>query len=116
MSKLGGLQFSLQYKKGPDNIVADGLSRVGQYFQISAVSSVLPIWIQEVINSYSIDPDAQQLIQELAVVSPNGKGYSLHDGIIKFKGKLWVGNNSALQTKLIQAFHSSPGGGGGLHP
>jgi hypothetical protein len=67
-----------------------------------------------VINSYSIDPDAQQLIQELVVVSPNGKGYSLHDGIIKFKGKLWVGNNSALQTKLIQAFHSSPMGGGTL--
>jgi hypothetical protein len=32
MYKLAGLQFLLQYKKGPDNTVADALSRVGQYF------------------------------------------------------------------------------------
>jgi hypothetical protein len=58
-------------------------------------------------NSYSVDSDAQQLIQELVVLSSNDKGYSLHDGLIRFKGKTWVGNNLALQTKLIQAFHSS---------
>jgi hypothetical protein len=32
MTKLAGLQFKLQYKQGPENIVADALSRVGQHF------------------------------------------------------------------------------------
>jgi hypothetical protein len=91
--------------------VADALSRVGQFFQIYAVSSVVLVWVQEVINSYSVDPATQELIQALVVVSPDEKVYSLHDGLIRFKGKIWVGDNSALQTKIIQAFHSSPLGG-----
>jgi hypothetical protein len=35
----------------------------------------------------------------------------LKDGIIRFKQRLWVGNNKALQQQLIAAFHSSPLGG-----
>jgi hypothetical protein len=96
MSKLAGLQFTLQYKKWPQNTMADALSRVGQFFQISAVSSVVPVWVQEVINSYSVDPTAQELIQALAMVSPDEKGYSLHDWLIGFKGQIWVGDNYAL--------------------
>jgi hypothetical protein len=58
MTKSVGLQFKLQYKQGHENTVGDALSRVGQHFQTSVVSTVLPIWIQEVLNSYSVDPDA----------------------------------------------------------
>jgi hypothetical protein len=64
-----------------------------------------------VLNSYVVDPSAQQLLQELVVSSPNIDGYSLQDGLITFKGKLWVGYNSATETKIIQALHSSPIGG-----
>jgi hypothetical protein len=35
----------------------------------------------------------------------------LDNGLIKFKGKIWVGANAGLQTKLIEAFNSSPIGG-----
>jgi hypothetical protein len=50
------------------------------------------------------------------VVSPDEHGYTLCDGIIRFHGRVWIGSNSALQTKLITAFHSSPvGGHSGAH-
>jgi hypothetical protein len=107
MSKLAGLQLKLVYKKGSENSIVDALSRVAHYFNISTVSIVVPIWIQEIVNSYVVDPEAQNLLQELAVVSPNASGYSLQDGFIKFKGRVWVGANTALQTKIIQAFHAS---------
>lgn len=57
------------------------------------------------------DTRAQQLLTELAVTSPNSTGYSLHDGIIKYNSQIWVGQNTALQTKLIATFHSSAIGG-----
>jgi hypothetical protein len=50
------------------------------------------------------------------VQSPDEHGYALHNGIIRFHGRVWIGSNSALQTKLISAFHSSAvGGHSGIH-
>lgn len=111
MAKLAGLQFTIQYKRGPENTVADALSRVGQHFQSNAISGCVPVWIQEVINSYAVDAKAQQLLLELAVVSPNSQGYTLSDGVIRYKQKIWVGACTTLQTKIISAFHSSALGG-----
>jgi hypothetical protein len=73
--------------------------------------AVVPVWIQEVLNSYAMDPLAQELVQELAITTPNTKGYSLAEGLIIYKKKIWVGNNSTLQTKIINAFHASIVGG-----
>lgn len=62
MTKLIGLQFQFQYKKGEDNKAADALSRVGHVFALPAVSSSQPVWIQEILNSYEIDCKAQHLL------------------------------------------------------
>jgi hypothetical protein len=77
----------------------------------NTITAIVPIWVQEVINSYHSDAKATALLQELAVVQHNDQGYSLSDGVIRFKGKIWIANNSALQTKLISSFHGSAIGG-----
>ena len=111
MAKLAGLQFKLQYKKGTENRVADALSRVGHAFECAAISGVTPIWLQEVLNSYTNDSVSQRLLTELAVVSPNASGYSLKHGLIYRNTQILVGANTALRTKVIAAFHSSAVGG-----
>jgi hypothetical protein len=60
MRKLAGLQFKFACKKGVDNKVTDALSRVGLYF--NAISAIVPVWIQEVVNSYHNDVDALTLL------------------------------------------------------
>lgn len=50
-------------------------------------------------------------MKQLAVQSPNSAGYSLDNGLIRYKSKIWIGNNSAVQTKIISAFHDSALGG-----
>jgi len=110
MSKLGGLQFEFRYKKGVDNGAADSLSRVGHLLEIQT-SSCRPDWLQEVLNSYATDPAMTTLLQELAIHSPNGRGYSLENGIIKYHDRMVIGENLALQTKLIAALHNSAIGG-----
>jgi len=107
MTRLMGLQFKVVYKKGKDNQAADALSRVGHLLALQAISQVQPQWVQEVINSYVTDSRAQELLSQLAVHTPNDQGYSLHQSLIRYQGRLWVGANSAIQTKIIAAFHSS---------
>jgi hypothetical protein len=111
MSRLMGLQFRIQYKKGVDNSAADALSRVTHVHQLLAISKVRPVWIQEVLNSYVTDGAAQEKLQRLAIHSPDPQGFALEQGLIKVHGKIWVGANSALHTKLIHAFHNSAMGG-----
>jgi hypothetical protein len=116
MTRLMGLQFKIVYK-GKENLAADALSRVAHLLAIQAVSTVQPVWVQEVLNSYATDPQAQALLTRLAIASPDAAGYSLDKGLIRCNGNIWIGQNTALQTKLIAAFHSSPlGGHSGISP
>jgi hypothetical protein len=80
-------------------------------FECAAISGVTPIWLQEVLNSYTNDSASQQLLTKLAVVSPNASGYSLKHGLIYRNAQILVGANAALRTKVIAAFHSSAVGG-----
>jgi hypothetical protein len=64
-----------------------------------------------VLNSYTTDPKAQQLLKSLSITSPDDQGYDLNRGHIWHHDKVWIGQNSALQTKIIAACHSSALGG-----
>jgi transposase InsO family protein len=69
------------------------------------------VWVHELLNSYVTDPRAQQLLAQLAINNPDANGYSLDKGLIICKDRLWVAQNSALQTKIINSFHASAIGG-----
>lgn len=58
MTRLMGMQFKLVYKKGKDSVAADALSRVGYMLALQDVSSVKPLWVQEITNSYITDSRA----------------------------------------------------------
>jgi hypothetical protein len=116
MEKLMGMQFKVIYKQGKENKVADALSRVGCVMALTAVSEVQPRWIQEVTNSYVTDSDAQSLLARLCVHSSDEYGYSLSQGVIRKGSLIWVGQNSALRTKLVATLHdSATGGHSGVH-
>jgi hypothetical protein len=60
--KLAGLQFKFTYTKGVENKAVDALSRIGFHFQNNAISDIVPVWVQEVLNSYQNDPAAHALL------------------------------------------------------
>lgn len=58
-----------------------------------------------------MDLGAQELLTRLSVTSPDDQGFALEHGLIKYKNRVWIGSNTALQTKLISALHDSAIGG-----
>uniref|UniRef100_A0A0A9D2Z3 Integrase catalytic domain-containing protein n=1 Tax=Arundo donax TaxID=35708 RepID=A0A0A9D2Z3_ARUDO len=113
LTKLLGLSYKIQYKKGSDNKVVDALSRrlVQLHEALYAISAGIPVWIQEVLNGYTDNPKVQALLQQLAIASPNSVGFSLRNGIIYLHDKVWLAGNEQLQLKVLQALHASAIGG-----
>jgi hypothetical protein len=109
--KLMGLRYTIQYKKGSTNLAADALSRQLDGESLSAISSATPAWLDNLQNGYQDDPHCQQLLAELSINSSNDKGFSLSNGILRYKGRIWVGNNPTAQSHILQALHSSGVGG-----
>lgn len=71
----------------------------------------MPTWIQKLQDGYFEDPDDKQLLTELTLTGSNTKGYTLQDGVIRFNGRVWIGNNSLAQQHILEAVHDSSIGG-----
>lgn len=111
-TKLLGLRYRIVYKKGSDNNAADALAR-RQHLDSTccAISAATPQWCSDIIQGYQADPQAQAMLAKLASDSSSSSPSSLTDGLIRYKTRIWVGNNHDLQQQLLRAFHSSPLGG-----
>jgi hypothetical protein len=109
--KLLGLQYRIIYKKGLDNKAADAMSRQDHQAQLAAVSMSIPKWMEIVIENYQQDEEAKKLLTELAITGSNEKCYSLVDGIIKYKGRVWLGSHTEAHQAILLALHNSELGG-----
>ncbi|KAL5861508.1 hypothetical protein ACOSQ4_002804 [Xanthoceras sorbifolium] len=72
LTKLLGYDYVISYKKGKENVVADGLSRAFQEVEnpsYLALTATKPAWVQEVVESYYEDLKATALIPELLIGS-----------------------------------------------
>ncbi|XP_073357837.1 uncharacterized protein [Aegilops tauschii subsp. strangulata] len=108
-TKLVGLQFQIQYKVGVTNKAADALSRRDQEegSELAAVSVCRPSWLEAVAVSYRQDKAVQNKLEQLALDPASDADYSLQDGVIRYKGRIWIGADVEVQQSLIKALHDS---------
>ena len=67
------------------------------------------------VQGYAHDAVAKEKLVQLAVNSSVGK-YTLQKGLIRHKGRIWIGNNSKVQNDILHALHASAvGGHSGFH-
>lgn len=100
------------YKPGSTNLKADALSRHSQPpLQLNAVSYCSPTWLAEVAAGYTSDPVSRALVQELSVDPESHPPYSLINGVLRIRDRIWVGNNKPLQLRICFALHASAMGG-----
>jgi hypothetical protein len=95
-TKLLGLQYRICYRKGEENRAADALSR-RQHPEENQIAGILvcqPAWLKDVKASYAANPHATKLIQQLRQhTDPKGR-FSLHDNILYFRDRIWLGDTS----------------------
>jgi hypothetical protein len=110
-TKLLGLHYRIVYRQGTANKAADALSRRPSVDQVLAVSVATPQWLESVISSYASDPQAIELITKLSVKADSVPSFTLVNGVLRHKNRVWVGKDPALQLQIIAAMHSSALGG-----
>ncbi|XP_073359664.1 uncharacterized protein [Aegilops tauschii subsp. strangulata] len=89
-TKLLGLRYTIKYKKGVENGAADVLSRATHADSLNSISSCQPAWMADIITSYITNPQAQKLLEQLAV-RPDPKGYFALDKGASLKPVLAAG-------------------------
>lgn len=63
------------------------------------------------LHSYSDDAHAQDLLTKLSLDSDVVPHFTLLDGLLRYKSRIWVGADKQLQIKLVTAMHSMAVGG-----
>jgi hypothetical protein len=76
-----------------------------------AISVNTPRWLEIIEEGYTQDEQTKLLLTELSVSGSNDKGFSLKDGLIRYKGKVWLGSHGGAHKAILVALHSSGLGG-----
>lgn len=111
LAKLMGFTYTIEYKKGTENRVADALSRKEEECNLTQITVIQPMWVAEVAQSYAGDSLAQEAIAECTLRPYDVSYFQYISGLIKYKGKLYVGESDELRQKIIQQIHHSNLGG-----
>lgn len=112
VSKLLGLHYEIVYKKGFENQAADALSRKrpGET-KINVISHIIPQWISDVQESYTKDLKAQEKIAAKLLDQTTNPDYSYINGILRYKGRLYIGDEVAIKQLIIKHIHDLAIGG-----
>lgn len=113
LSKLQGYDYSIQYKVGKSNVVADALSRVsnnttGQFLVLSMPNFV---FLEQLCKSLNDSHEFLSLPHDIQHDPGTHTDYKIHQGLILYKGKLWLDSNNPVKHLLLEEFHTTPLGG-----
>lgn len=108
--KLMGYDFTVEYRKGKENIVADALSRrtesVGESGKLMTFSLPIHNWLESIRTENASNPRTQELIKRVEEGEALGP-WKVQDGILYFKNKIYLDKDSELVDLIMEQFHCS---------
>ena len=70
-----------------------------------AVTAVTPAWAS------TVETNDDHCKSQLTVSANAAPPYTLHSGILRYKGRIYVGSDAVLKHQIIDSLHNSPIGG-----
>ncbi|KAM3243961.1 hypothetical protein ACQJBY_055715 [Aegilops geniculata] len=105
VGKLLGFDFTVEYKAGHTNTVADALSRRDtEETSVMAISGPRFDFIDRLRQATSTDP-ALVTLREDITAGTRQQPWSLSDGLVTFNGRLYIPPSSPLLQELLTAIH-----------
>ena len=112
ISKLMGYDFEICYRPGRTNVVADALSRkTGGEMELGALVSSYTVNWEDVQRQIKADRGIQQICEAIEKGQHCPSGYTLAQGVLRYKGRVVIPASSTLVQKLLSEYHDSPVGG-----
>lgn len=112
LSKLLGYEYHIQYKAGVTNVVTDTLSRapppVGQLLILSVPRLD---FMTDARHSLESSLEFQKLITSIQTEPASYPDHTFCNGLILFKGRIWLNNDNPCIPNLLTEYHASPLGG-----
>lgn len=113
LAKLLGFDYEIIYTPGKSNVVADALSRVVETPEavFTAISICQPLILDQLRTFYMSNPVGQTLLNKFQQLGDASGHFSIKQGILYFKDRIFVPLESGLRPALLQEFHASVIGG-----
>lgn len=105
--KLHQYQYTVEYKMGTDNIVADALFRQFEINSLYTVAMVQGTWWTDVQKMVANDAFFKELEISLNQGKLNRDKYKLVDGVFFYKGRVLLSPDSQLKTYFLLKHHIS---------
>ncbi|WVZ01111.1 hypothetical protein V8G54_027180 [Vigna mungo] len=102
MTQLLGFDYSIHYKTGRTNVVADALSRPFDFgdSQLFILSMPRLLFLEELHKALLTSPDFVQLFKD--------EHYNIHQDLLLYKGKIWLNHDNPFIPVLLEEFHKTP--------
>lgn len=115
ITKLLGYDFVVEYKQGRENKVVDALSRrhegEEELGEFAAISFPIATWLENLKLTYPQDSQIQDFLGQLQEGKLDPLKYTLVNGVLHYKGRIYIGDNPLFKDRILQMTHNSPIGG-----
>ena len=83
VSKLMGLDFTIQYKMGKENVVVGALSKRDENAIYQSIVAIVPEWMTELADSYGKTEWLKEILAQLVVNPTAIPKYTLANGLMR---------------------------------
>jgi len=114
LAKLLGYEYTIKYKVGKHNFVADALSRIHNPDMASAhwILSIPQFqFLDDLKKKLATLEEFNTLCQQISMSPDSYQDYKTVNSLILHKGRIWVPKSCSFIPLLLAEFHASPLGG-----